>query len=70
MREDHLQNNGYVEARRAIRSECVNQCITKRQGGEQAVQHHAGTSSRQEPVGCLTKRAELIPRKETRDLDE
>ena len=38
MRENHLQNNRYVEARRAIRSECVSQCTTKRQGGEQAVQ--------------------------------
>ena len=70
MREDHFQNNRYVEARRAIRSECVSQCITKRQGGEQAVQHSAASSSRQEPVGWLTKRAELIPRKETRNLDE
>ena len=70
MREDHLQNNGYVEARRAIRSEWISQCITRRQGVKQVVQQYAATSSRQEPKGWLTKRAELIPRKGTRNLDE
>ena len=52
MREDHLQNNGYVEARRAIRSECVSQYIRKWQSVKQVVQQHAATSySKNEMAG-------------------